>query len=381
MPARVAVVRCETYDEAAVLEAVGRALGLLGGAERFVHPGERILLKPNLLVGATPDKVVNTHPAVFSAVARHLAEAGASLSYGDSPGFGNALAAARKVGIAQVAEALGVAYAEFAEGRQVSFPEGELIKQFVIASAVLDADGFVSLPKLKTHALTRMTGAVKNQFGCIPGMLKGEFHMRMPDVERFCQMLVDLNRLIRPRLAVMDGVIGMEGNGPRGGDPRHVGVIMISDDLVALDAAACRVMNLDPALVGTITYGERWGLGSASGVEYVGDDIDSFAVADYVANRSKQATTDSGKPKGTLAKRLVVPRPVINAEKCTACGTCVSVCPVTPKAVDWGNGKGVPPVHDYAKCIRCYCCQEMCPERAIDVEVPPLGRLLHRRSS
>jgi uncharacterized protein (DUF362 family)/NAD-dependent dihydropyrimidine dehydrogenase PreA subunit len=379
MPATVAVVRCDTYDESTVYDAVGRGLDLLGGASRFVHDVERILLKPNLLVGATPDKVVNTHPAVFSAVARHLAETGATLSWGDSPGFGNALAAARKVGIAQVAEALGVTYADFADGRQVSFPEGELIKQFVIASAVLDADGLVTLPKLKTHALTRMTGAVKNQFGCVPGMLKGEFHMRMPDVDRFAQMLVDLNRLIRPRLAVMDGVIGMEGNGPRGGDPRHVGVIMMSEDLVALDAAACRVMNLDPALVGTITYGERWNLGSATDIEFVGDDIDGFVVADYNANRSRQATTDSGKPKGTLAKRLVVPRPVIDPAKCTACGTCVAVCPVTPRAVDWANGKGVPPVHDYAKCIRCYCCQELCPERAIDVQVPALGRLLHRK--
>ncbi|TDB36813.1 MAG: DUF362 domain-containing protein [Actinobacteria bacterium] len=380
MSAKVAVVRCDTYEESAVFGAVGRGLELLGGAGRFVHDAENILLKPNLLVGATPDKVVNTHPAVFSAVARHLAETGAKLSWGDSPGFGNALAAARKVGIAQVAEALGVTYVDFTEGRQVSFPEGELIKQFVLASAVLDADGLVTLPKLKTHALTRMTGAVKNQFGCVPGMLKGEFHMRMPDVERFAQMLVDLNRLIRPRLAVMDGIIGMEGNGPRGGDPRQVGVILLSDDLVALDAAACKIMNLDPVLVGTITYGERWGLGTASDVEFVGDDIEALVVRDYNVNRSRQATTDSGKRRGTLAKRLIVPRPVIDPMKCTACGTCVSVCPVTPKAVDWKNGKGVPPVHDYASCIRCYCCQELCPERAIEVEVPPLGRLLHRRS-
>lgn len=378
MPSRVAVVRCDTYEESEVFEAVGRGIELLGGASRFAKNAERILLKPNLLVGATPDKVVNTHPAVFSAVARHLLPTGAKLMYGDSPGFGGELAAARKVGIAEAAEAAGVEFVEFGDGRQVSFPEGELIKQFTIASAVLDADGIVSLPKLKTHALTRMTGAVKNQFGCIPGLLKGEFHMRMPDVDRFAQMLVDLNRLLSPRLAVMDGVIGMEGNGPRGGDPRQVGVIMLSEDLIALDAAACRVMNLDPALVGTVVYGEAFGLGSMSDIEYVGDDIDGFVVADYDANRSSQPTTDSGKPRGTLAKRLIVPRPVIDAEKCTACGTCVAVCPVTPKAVDWKNGKGVPPVHDYAICIRCYCCQELCPERAIDVRTPMLGRLLHR---
>ncbi len=378
MPATVAIVRCDSYEESAVFDALGRALELLGGPGRFVHADERIMLKPNFLVGATPDKVVNTHPAVFSAAARHLQAAGATLSYGDSPGFGNALAAARKIGIAQVAEALGVTYADFAEGRQISFPEGELIKQFTIASAVLDADGLVTLPKLKTHALTRMTGAVKNQFGCIPGMLKGEFHMRMPDVDRFAQMLVDLNRLLRPRLAIMDGIMGMQGNGPRGGDPRHVGAIIVSDDLVAVDATVCRIMNLDPSLVGTVTYGTAWGLGDGENITYVGDPLESFVIADYDVNRSRQSTT-GGSGGGALAKRLIVPRPVIDPAKCTACGTCVSVCPVDPKAVDWASGKGVPPVHDYTRCIRCYCCQELCPERAIDVKVPPLGRFLHAK--
>ncbi|MDO8950343.1 MAG: DUF362 domain-containing protein [Actinomycetota bacterium] len=378
MPATVAIIRCDSYDESSVFDAVGRALELLGGAERFVRDGERIVLKPNFLVGATPDKVVNTHPMVFSAAARHLQAAGAKLSYGDSPGFGNALAAARKIGIAQVAETLGVTYADFSEGRQVSFAEGELIKQFTIASAVLDSDGLVTLPKLKTHALTRMTGAVKNQFGCIPGMLKGEFHMRMPDVDRFAQMLVDLNRLLRPRLAIVDGIVGMQGNGPRGGDPRQIGAIIVSDDLVAVDATVCRIMNLDTALVGTVTYGTAWGLGDADDITYVGDPIEEFVVADYDVNRSPQSTTGST-GGGTLAKRLIVPRPVIDPTKCTACGTCVSVCPVDPKAVDWANGKGVPPVHDYGRCIRCYCCQELCPERAIDVRVPPLGRFLHAR--
>ncbi len=378
MPATVAVVRCDSYDEPTVFEAVGRALDLLGGPERFVGDDERIMLKPNFLVGATPDKVVNTHPAVFSAAARHLQAAGAKLSYGDSPGFGSALAAARKIGIAQTAEALGVSYADFAEGRPISFAEGLLIKQFTIASAVLDADGLVTLPKLKTHALTRMTGAVKNQFGCIPGMLKGEFHMRMPDADRFAQMLVDLNRLLRPRLAIMDGIVGMQGNGPRGGDPRQIGAVIVSDDLVAVDATACRIMNLDPALVGTVTYGTAWGLGDAGDIAYVGDPVEDFVIADYDVNRGRQSTT-GGSSGGRLAKRLIVPRPVIDPAKCTACGTCVSVCPVDPKAVDWTNGKGVPPVHDYDRCIRCYCCQELCPERAIDVRVPPLGRFLHAR--
>ncbi len=374
--ARVAVVKCDTYDAPAVEEAVTRGLALLGGAAEFVRPGERIVLKPNLLVASGADKAVTTHPAVFSAVTRELAAAGAELSWGDSPGFGTTLGVGRKAGIAQAAEALGIPAADFEHGRVMSFPDGQLIKQFTIAEGVAAADGLVSLPKLKTHALTRMTGAVKNQFGCIPGLLKNEFHSRMPDIEHFSQMLVDLNRLIMPRLAVMDAIVAMQGNGPRNGDPRHVGVLLLSDDVVALDALGCRIMALDPTLVDTVVYGERWGLGSATDIELLGDELPVFE--DYVVNRSRASTT-GGRMSSPTVKRLVTPRPFIVAERCTKCGTCVEVCPVEPKAVDWpGGDRSVPPAYDYERCIRCYCCQEMCPERAIEVKVPVLGRIIRR---
>lgn len=371
---RVAVVRCASYDEEVVQDAVARGLELLGGAGVFASAGERLVLKPNLLVPSAPDKAVTTHPAVFAAVARLLQAAGATLAYGDSPGFGSTELAARRSGIAEAAAALGVPVAEFAKSRTVSFPEGRLIKQFTLAEGVAAADGLVSLPKLKTHALTRMTGAVKNQFGCVPGMLKGEFHARMPDLTRFAQMLVDLNRCIRPRLFVMDAVWAMEGNGPRSGDPKHVGVLLLAADPVAVDATACRMIGLDPGLVETIVWGERWGLGTATDVELVGDELPS--VPDFVVERSHAPTTGRGLGS-PLVRRLLAPRPFIIRERCTRCGTCVAVCPADPKAVAFPRGdKKQVPVHDYQACIRCYCCQEMCPERAIEVKTPPLGRLI-----
>ncbi|MBN1179951.1 MAG: DUF362 domain-containing protein [Anaerolineae bacterium] len=379
--AHVALVRCETYDQAAVYEAVGRGLSLLGGAQQFVCPGEKILLKPNLLVGIAPDRPANTHPAVFEAVIRHLQAVGADLRYGDCPGFGPPAGAARRAGLAAVAKELDVPLANFSDGQIVSFPAGNLIKQFTIAQGVLESDGLVSLPRIKTHGLTRLTGAVKNQFGCIPGLLKGEFHARLPDAERFCQMLVDLNRLLRPRLYVMDGIVAMEGNGPRNGDPRPLSVLLFSTDPVALDATACRIIDLDPELVLTNVWGEAWELGSANRVELLGDPLDAFVTPDFVVDRQRRPIAP-GK-RSALRKAMqnwVIPRPVVVPEGCTRCGTCVRVCPVTPKAIAFpsDNGRQEPPIHDYRLCIRCYCCQEMCPENAIHIETPLLGRLIHR---
>lgn len=373
---RVAVVHCPTYETASVDAAVARGIGLLGGGERFSRRGERIVLKPNLLVASEPEKAVTTHPTVFRAVGHVLQAEGAVVLWGDSPAFGSTDGVGRRAGIEEAAAALGIEMADFSRGRQVSFPEGRLIKQFTLAAGVVDADGLVSLPKLKTHALTRMTGAIKNQFGCIPGMLKGEFHTRMPDIDRFAQMLVDLNRLISPRLYVMDAVVAMEGNGPRGGDPREVGVLVFSDDAVAMDAVGCRIMNLDPGLVETVVWGERFGLGSAADIEIMGDDLP--AIDDFVVNRGHVPTT-GGHLGSAAGKRLLAPRPYVVAERCTRCGTCADVCPVQPKAVTLpGDDSSGPPVWDYGACIRCYCCQEICPERAIEVKTPTLGRLIRR---
>lgn len=344
-----------------------------------MKPGELLLLKPNLLAADPPEKNSATHPAVFHAVAQCLQEAGAQLTYGDSPAAHKPLTAARKAGIADAADALNIPLADFSNGEKVAFPDGNLIKNFTIAKAVLAADGIVNLPKMKTHALTRLTGAVKNIFGCIPGVLKAEFHARLQNEDTFSQMLLDLNELLPLRLHVMDGIVGMEGNGPRNGTPRAINVILLSTDPVAIDATAARIMNLDPNLVPTLSWAKKLGFGHVDNIEILGDPLESFIIPDFKANRHRGSTakTDSHLIY-QLFKNWVMPSPVIDNEKCTRCGTCVKICPVTPKALNWHDSdRKKAPTYNYKDCIRCYCCQETCPAEAIHVHIPPLGRLIH----
>ncbi|MBI9052043.1 MAG: DUF362 domain-containing protein [Anaerolineaceae bacterium] len=378
-PSKVALVYCEKYELEEVRNAVQQGLSILGGAAQFAKDGENILVKPNLLLGGSPDRCISPHPTVFQAVLEAFQAAGAQLSFGDSPGFGSAKLAARPSGLLAVADALNVPVADFHEGVDVTFHEGNLIKQFTFAKGVMDADGLISLSKMKTHALTRITGAIKNQFGCIPGMLKPEFHSRLPNVDYFSKMLVDINLCIKPRLYIMDGIIAMEGNGPHGGTPRPMHVLLFSTDPVALDATVCKMINLDENLVEPIKYGNEYGLGNSRDIEYPGEKPKRFFTPDFNANRSPALT--STKPdafNNRFLRTFITPRPIIIEDKCIKCGRCVEVCPADPKALSWQNGKKQPPVYDYAKCIRCYCCQELCPEEAITVETPWLGRLLGR---
>ena len=376
---KVALVYCENYQIEEVRQAVNSGLTLLGGAEQFAQAQEKILVKVNMLVGDSPEKCIGPHPLVFQAVLEQFLAAGAHVSFGDSPGFGNPRAAARHAGLLQVAEHMGVPLDDFETPVTLSFNEGNLIKQFTLAKAVVDSDGLISLSKLKSHALTRLTGAIKNQFGCIPGLLKAEFHARMPNADLFSQMLVDLNLLVKPRLFIMDGIIAMEGNGPRNGTPRPMHVLLFSTDPVALDAAVCRMVGLDENLVEPIHYGNDFGLGSSRNVTLLGEPLSRFFTPDFQVNRSKSSTSGSQRSNSrSFMNKYVTPRPFIMAEKCNHCGRCEEVCPAQPKAMTWTNGMQQAPVYNYDNCIRCYCCQELCPHEAITVKVPPLGRLVRR---
>ncbi|MFC2006648.1 DUF362 domain-containing protein [Chloroflexota bacterium] len=377
---KVVLIKCNTYDDTRVHEAVQKGIDLLGGIHQFVQEGEKIVIKPNVLIGSNPETCVCTHPSVFRAVGAVFKKANIMLSYGDSSGFGRCLANMKRGGFKQVANELGIKISDFDKGKTISHSPALLNTSFVIANGVLESDGLVSISKLKTHGLTRFTGAVKNQFGCIPGIHKAQFHIKMADPYEFATMLVDLNTFIRPRLYIMDGVIAMEGNGPRNGKPKKLGVLLFSDDPIALDAVACKIINIDPTYIPTSKPGEKAGLGTYhyQNIEIAGDDVESFVDKSFEVIRKPPIATSSGRVR-TFLRNQICPKPVIDVTICTYCGTCVKQCPVNPKAVNWHNeNKSRPPTYKYDHCIRCYYCQELCPKGAISIRETLLGRAIFR---
>jgi ferredoxin len=268
-------------------------------------------------------------------------------------------------------------FVDFSDGARVENLEGSLVSSFPIAQAVHECDGIVNLPKMKTHQLTRITGAVKNLFGCVPGKRKALYHLQFQDPTVFSTLLVELGLQLRPRLHIMDGIVAMEGNGPRGGDPNPLGVLILSEDPVAVDATFCRLVAMDPSFVPTTVIGERKGLGRfAEGeIEYVGERLEVLMDRGFKVIR-KPVYGNASYAHYTIIKNAVLPRPVIDEANCIRCGRCVEACPVPDKALHFEDDRRRPPRYDYDLCIRCYCCHEMCPERAIRRKTPLLGRIL-----
>ena len=373
---RVVLIPCRSYGDR-VAEKIRQGICLLGGLETFVRPSERILIKPNVLSGVSPDKAVTTHPAVFRAVLQCLKEDGYErLFYGDGPGSREKETeqAMKACGLKEAADQFGVSLADFRTSVKVSFPEGKTAKEFVLAKAFRDTDAIISVCKMKTHALENITGAVKNQYGLVFGKHKAAGHALYPDSMHFAEMLADLDLCVKPRLYIMDGVIAMEGNGPGSGDPVSMGVVLISADPVALDTVFARLVYVDPQNIPTCVAGEKAGLGTMKEEEItvltedgpltVAEAAGKYGKPGFNVKRKKPVFWRLGAFFRKPGKKK--DRPVVDPDKCIGCGICEEACPVEGKAVHAGNGKKA--VYDYDKCIRCYCCQEMCPRKAITKE-------------
>ncbi|NJO42626.1 MAG: DUF362 domain-containing protein [Cyanobacteria bacterium CRU_2_1] len=255
----VSLIRTASYEWQSLRGALECALDPLGGMEAFVKRGDRVLLKPNLLTGARPGKECTTRPELVYCVAEMVQNAGGTPFLGDSPAFGSAKGVALANGYQPILEELGIPIVDFQGNRYQTVSEE--FNHLLLSKEAIEADVVINLPKVKSHMQLTLTLGVKNLFGCVPGKMKAWWHMEAgKDSARFGNMLVETARTIAPNLTIMDGIIGHEGNGPSGGEPRFLGVLGASTDVFAIDRAMVEILNVDPANVPTVAASQRLGL-------------------------------------------------------------------------------------------------------------------------
>jgi uncharacterized protein (DUF362 family)/Pyruvate/2-oxoacid:ferredoxin oxidoreductase delta subunit len=375
---RTAIIKCTDYRQDRVNRAVRESLNLLGGIERYVRPGARVLIKPNLITARQLEEAVTSHPAVVKALVQVVQAAGGLVTIADSPGGPFSHKRLEEIyaasGMAQVAAQTGARLNYDLSTVNLPHPEGRLLKGVTVIKAVAEADVVITVPRLKTHTLTGLTGAVKVTFGAVPSPLKTEYHLRMPKVGDFSQALLDICSLVRPRLAVMDAVVGMEGEGPSAGDPRAIGAVLASADSLACDVTAAALVGLDPLAVSTTRAAARLGLtsGQLADIELVGDPLSELKVSSFKPASTWVATSRLSEFLLGLYGKVAGPRPVMNSN-CNGCRTCLRNCP--PQAITMVNKR---PVVDYGQCIHCFCCQELCPQQAVAIHHPWPGQMILR---
>jgi uncharacterized protein (DUF362 family)/Pyruvate/2-oxoacid:ferredoxin oxidoreductase delta subunit len=374
MKSTVSIVKCQNYDEDEVLRGLQKAIGLLGGIGQFVQKGNRVLLKPNLLYGKAPEKAVTTHPSIVKGMIKIVREAGGVPFIGDSPGVGGLRRTAEKAGIKGVADEMNCPLVEFDRPVLSAKGVGTQFKQLEIDQAVLDVDAIINLPKWKTHGQTLLTLGVKNLFGCIPGPRKALWHLRAGDNHKlFAQVLVDLYQAVKPPLTVLDGIVGMEGNGPNSGRPIPLGLILSSNDALSIDQVVCDLLGISRRALPTNRVAFEQGIGR-DGIEVLGERVEDVRIPHFQFPPLSGADWNLPGFIRRALKNALSTKPVMEEGKCVLCNQCVEICP--SKALE-RKEKGL--IFDYGKCIRCFCCQEICSEGAIAIEPGWAFKLVSRK--
>jgi uncharacterized protein (DUF362 family)/NAD-dependent dihydropyrimidine dehydrogenase PreA subunit len=342
-----------TYDDI----KIQRLLEPLGGMKHFIKKGESVLLKTNLLIPSDPEKAVVTHPTVIKSIAQEVLTAGGVPYIGDSPSGQftkrRLEKAYQKSGLVTVAKELGIDLNYDTNVTKILIPEAKKLKKTAICNYVLNADKIIAVPKIKTHSYMIMTLATKIMYGAVPGLTKAKYHSLFFRRAAFADMLLDVLSVRKPDLIVMDGVIGMQGDGPSGGTPVTLGVLLASEDPIAMDLAVCTLLGIEPIRIPTLRQAKIRRLWPSQ-IHY------PLLLPEEVLYRKFRlpSSADSLISRSTNHHQRPIP-----TERCTACGQCVEICP--KQAIQIKDNRAY--VND-SKCIACYCCHEICPYEAIKLE-------------
>lgn len=372
MKEKVSIGFVDSYEVGRLRAAVLELLEPLGGIGAFVAPGERVLLKPNMLAARAPALAVTTHPSLVRVVAELVREAGALVLVGDSPGIDGFQRVAERSGIGLAARESGAELVPFDD--VVELAGSGTFRRIELARVYWEADKIINLPKLKTHEMMTMTCAVKNLFGAVVGTEKAGWHLKAGvSRQQFARLLLEIYLLKKPVLNIVDAIVAMEGDGPGSGDPISLNAVLAGVNPVAVDLIAARLARIPTELLHIEREAERMGLCGVrrEEIETVGAALEMFGSK--VFRLPKGLDVQFGLP-GFLKKGLrrhLTARPVANRTRCVLCGLCRDACP--PRVISIQNSALS---IDEGRCIRCWCCRELCPKDAMEVRRGVLMKLL-----
>ncbi|UMZ72732.1 DUF362 domain-containing protein [Natranaerofaba carboxydovora] len=366
---KVSITKCKSYEERLVDEALDELMNYIGGFESYIQPGMKVLLKVNLLSAKPPEKAVTTHPVIVKVLCQKIKELGATPWVGDSSGgiLPNQNPTTKALQVSEIEQAVLSARGEVLNfdkcgAVKVDNPGNKTFPEVYIAKPIFDADLVISVPKFKTHGLTLFTGSVKNMFGCVPGSLKRDYHRKAPRLNDFARILADIYNLTLPSLTIMDGILGMEGDGPSGGNPKDIGLLLASSDGASLDEVAAKIAGLSS---GTLPTGKAcasmgYGVIDLSEIELPGK-IEDWRLKDFQPPQNPMVIANflpGFLVSGMLNQLKTLPD--VSYDECVGCNICRDSCPV--EAIDISRSKAN---INWNSCIECLCCHELCPEKAI----------------
>jgi uncharacterized protein (DUF362 family) len=359
-------IRPASYSEDALAPVVREMLDELPSDRIF--SGARVLVKPNLLLPSEPERGIITHPLIVRTVVKYLLDKGARVQVSDSPAVGNYQKILRMAGYNSALDGLGIALKPLEESVEIDI--GAPFGRVPIARDAIEADAVINLAKLKTHAQMYLSLGVKNIFGCVVGLRKPEWHMRAGvDRRLFARLLVRIYEAVAPIYTIVDGIIGLEGQGPgKGGTPRPLGLLVGGIGGHAVDKTICILLGISPDQLPTLVEASE--LGVFDGRVHVAGDL--HIVPDFKFPELHSLSMGP-EPLSRFIRKHMLQKPVIDPELCKLCGECWHICPAKVMAqVDQKVRI------DYERCIRCYCCLEVCPHGAVRAKEPVLGRLRRR---